>query len=580
MKGTPYQGPEVDCWSLGVLLYTLVYGAMPFDGSNFKRLVKQISAGDYYEPKKPSNASPLVREMLTVCPKRRATVEQICNHWWVNEGSKESCLDLAEELANQTPVRLDVLLSLAPTAVTCDQLVVPNPETEAKQPVARSMSAGSVRDINEIANTEAERRIIDMVAAGGEAALAPSPTRTITPCGSPAQPKRKPETTISTDSVVGVGARKRDKPSDLKGTQSKLSISEVMDLDEAEKRDEGATEKSIAELSSSTLPEVIESQTAPEKPRKKKTSVDTIIEEVPPTPLQSSASTEPRDALRKFLKTKTTDLSEPLLSMNAQPSFERGDSLQDDDIKPSGERRRSKILETAEKFQAGAAAADKPKKIVIPGVNVESHKKEFERKASLTSTPSQLPPEKRHLINSDSVEQEDPPITGSRKGSLITGGADEAARPMAQQPIKEESTHTVSSGGSDQKLAQSDSKGSNLSLEEARRSLENSIALINQAKTESNSDVDQLCAKTESVAVSGDDQKKVKAREIIGNAIPRLAMGKPNADQRSHHHSFLTIQFNMNSCRSSEAARSVRRKWTFDFGQRRAVAAHSRIENA
>jgi hypothetical protein len=31
-----------------------VYGAMPFDGSNFKRLVKQISQGDYFEPKKPS----------------------------------------------------------------------------------------------------------------------------------------------------------------------------------------------------------------------------------------------------------------------------------------------------------------------------------------------------------------------------------------------------------------------------------------------------------------------------------------------------------------------------------------------
>ena len=44
--------------SLGVLLYTLVYGAMPFDGSNFKRLVKQITTGDYYEPKHPS------REMI------------------------------------------------------------------------------------------------------------------------------------------------------------------------------------------------------------------------------------------------------------------------------------------------------------------------------------------------------------------------------------------------------------------------------------------------------------------------------------------------------------------------------------
>lgn len=50
VKGTPYYGPEVDCWSMGVLLYTLVYGAMPFDGSNFKRLVKQISEANYFEP--------------------------------------------------------------------------------------------------------------------------------------------------------------------------------------------------------------------------------------------------------------------------------------------------------------------------------------------------------------------------------------------------------------------------------------------------------------------------------------------------------------------------------------------------
>ena len=33
---------------------------------------------------------------------------------WVNEGYGESCLEVAEELANQTPVRLDLLLSLIP----------------------------------------------------------------------------------------------------------------------------------------------------------------------------------------------------------------------------------------------------------------------------------------------------------------------------------------------------------------------------------------------------------------------------------------------------------------------------------
>ncbi|XP_046649150.1 mucin-5AC-like isoform X5 [Daphnia pulicaria] len=125
VRGTPYHGPEVDCWSLGVLLYTLVYGAMPFDGSNFKRLVKQISSGEYYEPPdKPSTASPLVRHMLLVDPAKRANVEDICSHWWVNEGYGESCLEVAEELANQTPVRLDLLLSLVPPPESTDTVVV------------------------------------------------------------------------------------------------------------------------------------------------------------------------------------------------------------------------------------------------------------------------------------------------------------------------------------------------------------------------------------------------------------------------------------------------------------------------
>lgn len=169
VEGTPYHGPEVDCWSLGVLLYTLVYGSMPFDGSNFKRLVKQISQGDYYEPKKPSRASSLIREMLTVCPRKRANIEQICSHWWVNENDNVSCLELAEDLANQTPVRLDVLLSLTPAAVTAEQLVVPSAADAAAAvkggAIPRSHSVGSIREIGPpTTTTEAERRILDMVA--------------------------------------------------------------------------------------------------------------------------------------------------------------------------------------------------------------------------------------------------------------------------------------------------------------------------------------------------------------------------------------------------------------------------------
>lgn len=57
------------------------------------------------------------------------------------------------------------------------------------------------------------------------------------------------------------------------------------------------------------------------------------------------------------------------------------------------ERRRSRIFEAAEKFQNMMSPSEtyktpveKPKKIIIPGVSVDGFKKEFERKASLTSS--------------------------------------------------------------------------------------------------------------------------------------------------------------------------------------------------
>lgn len=61
--------------------------------------------------------------MLSVNPARRADISAICSHCWINETYSETCLEVAEELARQTPVRLDLLLSLTTPLVTPENIV-------------------------------------------------------------------------------------------------------------------------------------------------------------------------------------------------------------------------------------------------------------------------------------------------------------------------------------------------------------------------------------------------------------------------------------------------------------------------
>ncbi|KAM3726453.1 Maternal embryonic leucine zipper kinase [Dirofilaria immitis] len=86
IQGLPYKGHQVDVWSMGVLLYTLLCGCLPFEDDSVQKLYIKIATGRYYEPDYLSPLSRnLLKSLLQVDPEKRITISELIVHPWINK---------------------------------------------------------------------------------------------------------------------------------------------------------------------------------------------------------------------------------------------------------------------------------------------------------------------------------------------------------------------------------------------------------------------------------------------------------------------------------------------------------------
>ena len=86
VAGKHYSGTQIDVWSLGVLLATMIGGSTPFAGAADKEIRRKISRSQYRLADSVTDAArDLIGRMLMVEPRLRISLPDTMSHPWLSQ---------------------------------------------------------------------------------------------------------------------------------------------------------------------------------------------------------------------------------------------------------------------------------------------------------------------------------------------------------------------------------------------------------------------------------------------------------------------------------------------------------------
>ncbi|OHT09247.1 CAMK family protein kinase [Tritrichomonas foetus] len=95
LSGTSYDGRKSDIWSIGVIMFAMVTGQLPWTKRNQAQLFNQIRRGDYIIPDFLSlDCRELLSKLLTVDASERISIQDALDHSWIKRHVGSDISDL------------------------------------------------------------------------------------------------------------------------------------------------------------------------------------------------------------------------------------------------------------------------------------------------------------------------------------------------------------------------------------------------------------------------------------------------------------------------------------------------------